>query len=327
MKVLFSRSSFSLQAPVMLTLGLAALLCAAPASAPGQAAIVPAVAKAAAAPASATSPHATQTIASISGRPLVPPQKSGKGLNDGIHVHGYWTIDVTNPDGTVTAHREFENSIQTPGATFLASLLAGNNASGGLSILLNGSPTGTPPLTTAANTNGAFLGLNFTEPGPCAPMPSDTGRLLGPTGGGGTTCLITTSSTSTVSALLPTACVTDAILAGVTTPCSLNLTVTAPTIALKDDGNGDTATITLGGSVTTTAPASGSGYVNDVETIYVACDNSTSPNACVITSPAAHTVAINFLTARTLDGVNGDPAKVQYTPGQVINVSVTISFQ
>lgn len=46
------------------------------------------------------------------------------GAHEGIKVHGHWTIEVRNPDGTLVTHREFENSFkQSSGAPLLASLL------------------------------------------------------------------------------------------------------------------------------------------------------------------------------------------------------------
>ena len=45
--------------------------------------------------------------------------------SDGIQVHGHWTVTVSNPDGTVDAAHEFENSLTIPGASFLTALLAG----------------------------------------------------------------------------------------------------------------------------------------------------------------------------------------------------------
>ena len=33
------------------------------------------------------------------------------GSHQGIKVHGHWTIEVRNPDGSVATHREFENSL------------------------------------------------------------------------------------------------------------------------------------------------------------------------------------------------------------------------
>jgi hypothetical protein len=43
---------------------------------------------------------------------------------DGIKVHGHWTIEVRNPDGKLVTHREFENSLDPQtGATGLANVL------------------------------------------------------------------------------------------------------------------------------------------------------------------------------------------------------------
>lgn len=47
-----------------------------------------------------------------------------KGKNEGITIHGHWTIEVRNPDGKVVTHREFENSLVPVGKNVLASLLS-----------------------------------------------------------------------------------------------------------------------------------------------------------------------------------------------------------
>jgi hypothetical protein len=49
-----------------------------------------------------------------------PPAQVGA---QGIKVHGRWTIDVRNEDGTLAAHYEFDNALQTGGAQVLAGLL------------------------------------------------------------------------------------------------------------------------------------------------------------------------------------------------------------
>src|SRR5579863_1810990 len=74
-------------------------------------------------------------------QPAAAAERKPGGNHEGITVHGHWVIEVKNPDGAVTARREFENSIQPYGMVFLAGVMAGNNASGGLSILLNGAST------------------------------------------------------------------------------------------------------------------------------------------------------------------------------------------
>tara|TARA_Y100000590_G_scaffold462840_1_gene628002 strand:+ start:808 stop:1482 length:675 start_codon:yes stop_codon:yes gene_type:complete len=50
---------------------------------------------------------------------------SSQTTNDGIHVHGHWTMTVTNPDGSVDAVHEFDNGLKSNGV--LSSLVAGKN--------------------------------------------------------------------------------------------------------------------------------------------------------------------------------------------------------
>jgi len=63
------------------------------------------------------------------------PSKPG---NEGIKVHGHWTIDVKNPDGTLAKHVEFENSLVSPGQgdQLLAGLLGGFSVPGDWAIRL-----------------------------------------------------------------------------------------------------------------------------------------------------------------------------------------------
>lgn len=46
------------------------------------------------------------------------------GPHEGIKVHGHWSIDIRNPDGTLVKHNEFENALQDDGKSFLARTLA-----------------------------------------------------------------------------------------------------------------------------------------------------------------------------------------------------------
>ena len=48
--------------------------------------------------------------------------------NDGIQVHGHWTVTVTNPDGTVDAVHEFDNELMQDGKMMLVKLLAGSQS-------------------------------------------------------------------------------------------------------------------------------------------------------------------------------------------------------
>lgn len=84
---------------------------------------------------------------------------SNRGPHEGIKVHGHWTIEVRNPDGTVVTHREFENSLVPTGATQLSSILAGQRTPGTWSIRLIGN-TVEPCLTTA----GTGVDCDIYEP-------------------------------------------------------------------------------------------------------------------------------------------------------------------
>ena len=81
-------------------------------------------------------------------------KSSGDGKHEGIKVHGHWTIEVRNPDGSVVTHREFENSLFPSPA--LASILARHNSVGFWTVALF-------PSTLCNNTNGA--GCSIGEPG------------------------------------------------------------------------------------------------------------------------------------------------------------------
>lgn len=65
---------------------------------------------------------------------------SRDGRHEGIKVHGHWTIEVRNSDGTVVTHREFENSLMSGGATTLASFLTGSQTFAYWSLDLSGAP-------------------------------------------------------------------------------------------------------------------------------------------------------------------------------------------
>jgi len=50
--------------------------------------------------------------------------------SEGIKVHGQWTIDVKNPDGSIASHHEFKNALDSFGATALAQMLGRQKVTG-----------------------------------------------------------------------------------------------------------------------------------------------------------------------------------------------------
>ena len=87
-------------------------------------------------PASACEAHIALNEAKSSGAP-----------GEGIKVHGHWTIDVRNPDGTLASHRDFENSLQITGGAALSSSLARTGVIGSWKVVL---------LTSSAGVIGAL---------------------------------------------------------------------------------------------------------------------------------------------------------------------------
>lgn len=108
----FAGSGIRLAVLSLLFLGLTGI-CMAQASAASPA--IPAATHAKPAPAAPAQPRPAGTAARGAG-----------GKHEGITVHGWWVIEVKDPDGRVAQHREFENSLVT----------TGGNAGGPLLVLL-----------------------------------------------------------------------------------------------------------------------------------------------------------------------------------------------
>lgn len=57
---------------------------------------------------------------------LAPTLSSSSGpeaTSEGIKVHGHWTIEVRDPDGSLVSRREFENALASPGSFGLGEIL------------------------------------------------------------------------------------------------------------------------------------------------------------------------------------------------------------
>jgi len=257
-----------------------------------------------------------------------------RGMGDGVAVHGHWVIEVKNPNGTVTARREFENALQPSGAQLLSTMLAVfSRTPGGFSIALNGASD----TYGSSNINkGNLLVPTFTEAGPCLPLSGTTSAGVTFSTGGpstGTTCLITgqpiLSGGFGPAIYYPCYLAQVAANSGANQPCSTNLTV--PVF-----GSGS---ITLTGSVVATGKSSGAATVNDVETLITSCNATTTSNACFnAINPQGQTNSqdttgniaadqLELFTEKILNGASGTPtAPVPYSIGQTIQVTVTLTF-
>ncbi len=104
--------------------------------------------------------------------------KAPRGTGEGIQIHGQWTIEIRNRDGSVARHLEFENSLVGDGPAVLALLLgricrprfvgavpqresescsSSNSATGGVCALLVGGSA------LAANVNAAYALHNLAR--------------------------------------------------------------------------------------------------------------------------------------------------------------------
>jgi hypothetical protein len=63
--------------------------------------------------------------------------KAPRGTGEGIQIHGQWTVEIRNRDGSVARHVEFENAL-SGGDALLAGLLSGNLVAGSWFIYVSG---------------------------------------------------------------------------------------------------------------------------------------------------------------------------------------------
>jgi hypothetical protein len=106
----------------------------------------------------ASSANTAQPAAATAQKPA-PTAPGAGGIHDGIVVHGQWSIDVKNPDGTLVAHREFENSLASGGSMNLNDIISGANVIGGWNIYLCTWDS------AAALCNGGISFLELINPG------------------------------------------------------------------------------------------------------------------------------------------------------------------
>ncbi|HYL84029.1 MAG TPA: hypothetical protein VE263_07340 [Candidatus Angelobacter sp.] len=133
------------------------------------------------------------------GKPTFAEEESDRGQNavaertapsggphEGIKVHGHWTIEVRNSDGSVSSHQEFENSLASGGTSVLGAILSRQNAVGlwrvvlqsslcvsstvcnvdevGFEVAVGGDPIEFPNLTVSGSANGFALNGSMLAP-------------------------------------------------------------------------------------------------------------------------------------------------------------------
>ena len=69
----------------------------------------------------------------------------GGGINEGVQVHGHWTLEVRDPDGSLVSRHEFENALGDLGESALARVLTGWETAGHWEIYLKNDPLSGSP--------------------------------------------------------------------------------------------------------------------------------------------------------------------------------------
>ncbi len=106
--------------------------------------------------------------------------KAPRGTGEGIQIHGQWTIEIRNRDGSVARHVELENALVDDGPALLTALLTGTSVAGPWALAVSGpqGPCGSgfacwivmPSSSAAGSTTGGALGCT-TNLGPLNPQP------------------------------------------------------------------------------------------------------------------------------------------------------------
>jgi len=95
----------------------------------------------------AATPDLAKTVtAARAGGEVHAAKPQDNASQQGIKVHGHWVIDVRNPDGTLAAHRDFENSLV--GANDMLGFLYGSEVMSDLAVYLGSS---TPPCNVSSS--------------------------------------------------------------------------------------------------------------------------------------------------------------------------------
>jgi hypothetical protein len=77
---------------------------------------------------------------------------------EAIKVHGDWTIEVKNPDGSLVSHHEFANALDSSGGVALAQMLARTKVAGEWGVSLWQVGSGLRPPCPSSSDGACFIG-------------------------------------------------------------------------------------------------------------------------------------------------------------------------
>jgi hypothetical protein len=93
--------------------------------------------------------------------PAAENPDAGNTGSEGIKVHGHWVIDVSNPDGTLASHNEFENGLTYAGKDLFVWLLSRGGSCGGWTINLDDSQDDPPFVDDSDGTGAGVIAESF----------------------------------------------------------------------------------------------------------------------------------------------------------------------
>jgi hypothetical protein len=241
-------------------------------------------------PTAATNP-APAVIKAIPTSADAPPPR---GSREGIKIHGHWTIEIRNPNGSLDKRVEFENAI-CPTQTITISLFGSPITSTfpGGALALSSVASGQAQIGPWGIVLGSSAALNATPAVPAGCIAPNTN-----------------SFTSYPNAILLLQNNAPASLLSSCTGGSCNPTLNPPSAATAAN-----PVIALNGQFT----AAAAGSISLVSTVNYVCSTVACPNY-PFDSPAV-------LTGTQLTGTGGIPGPQSYTAGQNVSATVVISFQ
>jgi hypothetical protein len=275
--------------------------------------------------ASASAPNSKPVAAAAKSGAVVPLgiSRPASGLKSGVKVHGYWKIDVKNPDGRLASHTEFENSLTTGDPNGLS----GDDA---LSLLLSGGPS--EFRITAAGVKGGEVITKGSLAGLIAAYQAALTEKDGSEGQGKLSELnvafpylvigVNTNGFNYVQSGFPNNQAINYLLPG---PCGSSPCAT-PT---SQSVNGTTI------SLSTTFGATAQSTISEVGTFvslaYLGFSNGVENGDISLEAPAPTAANYTFTSANlapagSCGGAGQPPCQVSVSPGQTVSVSVALSF-
>lgn len=107
--------------------------------------------------ATAAKPQSEELQGEVSEKAAGQEKSSGDGKREGIKVHGHWTIEVRNPDGSLATRRDFDNSLVGGANLALSTVLGRTNLVGQWAINLFGGSAGGPCPGSVNNNLGVCI--------------------------------------------------------------------------------------------------------------------------------------------------------------------------